>query len=56
MGILLNVYLLTSLGHLTWVAFGVWMVLGLAIYFGCRRRRSKLNSHPEEIGPHGARD
>ena len=56
MGILLNLYLLTSLGHVTWIAFGSWMVLGLGIYFGYGRRRSKLNSHAEEIGPHGAKD
>lgn len=44
MAILFCIALMTFLSATTWIAFGVWLVLGLAVYFGYSRRRSKL--HP----------
>jgi APA family basic amino acid/polyamine antiporter len=36
------VMLMAFLHWLTWVAFGIWLVIGLAIYFGYARHRSVL--------------
>ncbi|MFE7317686.1 amino acid permease [Streptomyces sp. NPDC057555] len=41
-GFLLCVYMMGSLGLVTWVVFGVWMAVGLVIYFGYGMRRSRL--------------
>ena len=35
--------LMTYLNAVTWIAFGVWLVLGLIVYFGYARHRSVLN-------------
>ena len=35
-------FLMVNLQSLTWVAFGIWLVIGLAIYFGYSRRRATL--------------
>ncbi len=37
------VVLMTYLSATTWIAFGVWLVLGLVIYFGYSRKRSLLH-------------
>jgi APA family basic amino acid/polyamine antiporter len=37
------VTLMAFLHWLTWVAFGIWLVIGLVIYFGYARHRSLLN-------------
>ena len=41
-GILLCVYLMTALPLSTWVRFGIWLVLGLVIYFAYGKRHSLL--------------
>nr|WP_091293224.1 amino acid permease [Amycolatopsis xylanica] len=43
LGVGFCVYMMFSLGAITWVAFGLWMVGGLALYFGYGIRRSRLN-------------
>ncbi|KKI93995.1 amino acid permease [Bacillus sp. SA1-12] len=40
---LLCIYLMTSLPSITWVAFVIWICIGLIIYFAYARRNSKLN-------------
>jgi APA family basic amino acid/polyamine antiporter len=40
------VTLMAFLDWLTWVAFGIWLVIGLVIYFGYARRRSLLHGEP----------
>ncbi|WP_374360114.1 amino acid permease [Pseudoduganella danionis] len=37
------VMLMVYLSAFTWVAFGVWLLLGLAVYFGYARKHSLLN-------------
>jgi basic amino acid/polyamine antiporter, APA family len=36
------VFLMVNLAGVTWIAFVVWLALGMTIYFGYSRRRSKL--------------
>lgn len=36
-------YLALQLPRVTWIAFGVWLVIGLVVYFGYGRRHSTLN-------------
>jgi APA family basic amino acid/polyamine antiporter len=35
-------FLMLNLKRFTWIAFGVWLAIGLLIYFGYSRRHSKL--------------
>jgi len=42
LGLLTNLYLMAYLGVTNWMRFGIWLVIGLAIYFGYSIRRSKL--------------
>lgn len=37
-------YLMTELGWVNWLRFGIWLILGLIIYFGYSMRHSKLNA------------
>ena len=46
LAVILCVGLMTFLSWVTWVAFSIWLVLGLIIYFGDARRRSLL--HPPQ--------
>jgi APA family basic amino acid/polyamine antiporter len=36
--------LMSFLSALTWIAFLIWLVLGLVVYFGYARSRSALNT------------
>jgi APA family basic amino acid/polyamine antiporter len=42
LGVLTNLYLMYGLGWENWMRLGVWLVVGLAIYFGYSRKRSHL--------------
>jgi APA family basic amino acid/polyamine antiporter len=48
LGILVNGGMMFFLGPENWLRLFVWLVLGLAIYFGYSRRHSALRSHPAE--------
>ncbi|GAB3808669.1 hypothetical protein GCM10028819_48210 [Spirosoma humi] len=41
-GVLTNLYLMTELGSSNWQIFGIWLVIGLVIYFSYGFRESKL--------------
>jgi amino acid transporter len=41
-GVLTNLYLMTELGASNWQIFGIWLVIGLVIYFSYGFRHSKL--------------
>ena len=42
LSVLFCVALMTFLSRTTWIAFGVWLVIGLVIYFGYSRRNAVL--------------
>ena len=41
-GVLTNLYLMTELGASNWQIFGIWLLIGLVIYFSYGFRKSKL--------------
>ncbi len=41
-GVLTNLYLMTELGASNWQIFGIWLIIGLVIYFSYGYRKSKL--------------
>jgi APA family basic amino acid/polyamine antiporter len=41
-GVAACLFLIANLAVFTWEAFGVWLVIGLLIYFGYSRRHSAL--------------
>ncbi|MES2350697.1 MAG: amino acid permease, partial [Pseudomonadota bacterium] len=43
LAVIFCVMLMTYLSSFTWIAFVIWLVIGLAIYFGYARKRSELN-------------
>lgn len=47
LAVLLCLFLMAFLQKETWIAFLVWMVLGLAVYFGYSRRRSHLHQQAD---------
>jgi APA family basic amino acid/polyamine antiporter len=44
LGLLTNLYLMTQLGINNWTMFLIWLLIGLAIYFGYGYKHSKLNN------------
>jgi hypothetical protein len=44
LGLLTNLYLMAQLGITNWMRFGIWLVIGLVIYFTYSIRKSKLKS------------
>jgi amino acid transporter len=46
LGLLTNLYLMCELGITNWMRFGIWLVIGLLLYFTYGSRKSRLN-HPE---------
>ncbi|MFC9550119.1 amino acid permease [Rhodococcus sp. NPDC056960] len=49
LGVVFCALLLFGLGVSTWVAFALWMVVGLAIYFAYGVRKSELRNSPEAV-------
>jgi basic amino acid/polyamine antiporter, APA family len=48
LGVLLCAYLMTELGITNWIRFGIWLLVGLVIYFLYGHKHSKLNNRPLE--------
>lgn len=44
LGLLTSLFLMTQLGVTNWTRFGIWLVVGLVIYFFYSRKSSKLNA------------
>jgi APA family basic amino acid/polyamine antiporter len=44
LAILFCAFLMTRLEKLTWIAFIIWLAVGLTIYFVYSRRHSSLNT------------
>ncbi|MFD2722081.1 amino acid permease [Hymenobacter monticola] len=50
LGLLINLYLMTELGISNWTLFFVWLLIGLAVYFGYGYRNSRLGkSGPQPV-------
>ena len=43
LGTLSCLYLMSEIDHLSWMRFGIWLLVGLTIYFGYSYKRSLLN-------------
>ena len=50
LGLVTNLYLMSELGITNWMRFGIWLVIGLALYFTYGARKSRLN-HPDKSDP-----
>ena len=48
LGLLTNLYLMAQLGITNWLRFGIWLIVGLIIYFTFSRKHSKLRVNNEE--------
>ena len=46
LAVLAAFYLMLNLPAATWIRFGIWMVLGLVVYFAHGRRKSRLATDP----------
>jgi APA family basic amino acid/polyamine antiporter len=47
LAVLFCIVLMFHLSRVTWIAFVVWLALGLLVYFGYARSRSLLNGVPQ---------
>lgn len=47
LGVMCCTYLMTELGITNWIRFGIWLIVGIAVYFLYGYSHSKLNSRPE---------
>jgi APA family basic amino acid/polyamine antiporter len=48
LGLLANLYLMSELGITNWMRFGIWLIIGLILYFSYGSRKSRLN-HPDSF-------
>ncbi len=48
-GVLTNLYLMTELGASNWQIFGIWLAIGLVIYFSYGFRKSKLGKQSSTV-------
>jgi APA family basic amino acid/polyamine antiporter len=46
---LASLWLMLNLQTATWIRFGVWMVVGLVVYFGYSVRHSRLVHGPRAV-------
>jgi amino acid transporter len=47
LGILFCTYLMSELGITNWIRFGIWLLIGLGVYFLYGQKHSNLNKIPE---------
>jgi APA family basic amino acid/polyamine antiporter len=47
LGLICCLYMMAELSVWNWIYFGIWLLLGLVIYFGFSRKNSKLNLEKE---------
>jgi amino acid transporter len=47
LGLLTNLYLMSELGVTNWYRFGIWLVIGLMLYFIYGSKHSKIKEHDE---------
>lgn len=47
LGVMCCSYLMTGLGVMNWIRFGIWMLVGLAVYFLYSYSHSKLRNRPD---------
>jgi hypothetical protein len=45
LGLITNLYLMSELGITNWMRFGIWLIIGLILYFSYGIRKSKMNNH-----------
>ena len=43
LGLVSCLYMMAELGVSNWIGFGIWLLVGLVIYFGYSKKNSKLN-------------
>ena len=48
MGVLVNGFMMFSLGKENWIRLAIWLVIGMMIYFGYSRRHSLLRRGAKE--------
>lgn len=48
LGILINTYLMVNLSYKAQIFSGVWLLIGVLVYFGYSKSRSKLNNENQE--------
>lgn len=49
LGLLTNLYLMSELGVTNWFRFGIWLVIGLVIYFSYGMKNSRINEENKVI-------
>ncbi|MEI8115425.1 MAG: amino acid permease C-terminal domain-containing protein, partial [Bacteroidia bacterium] len=45
LGLLTNLYLMSELGVTNWFRFGIWLVIGLLLYFTYGSRHSRIKEN-----------
>ncbi|MCX7696132.1 MAG: amino acid permease [Bacteroidales bacterium] len=48
-GLMLNIFMLSTLSETSWLRFLLWLAIGLMLYFFYARKHSKLNKKQDEI-------
>lgn len=50
LGIIINLYLMSEMGYTNWLRFGIWLVIGLVVYFAYSRQNvSRVNGLSQQI-------